>query len=34
MANDIRWKAVAAITGQVGFHLLSLLGSPQLDNTR
>jgi hypothetical protein len=33
MADNIRWKSVAAITGQVGFHLLSLLGSPQLDNT-
>jgi hypothetical protein len=33
MADNIRWKSVAAITGQVGFHPLSLLGSPQLDNT-
>jgi hypothetical protein len=33
VADDIRWKSIAAISGQVGFHLGSLLGSSQLDNT-
>jgi hypothetical protein len=33
MADNNRWKSVAAITGQVGFHPLSLLGSRELDNT-
>jgi hypothetical protein len=34
MANDIRWKSISVISGRVGFHRLSLLGSPELDNTR
>jgi hypothetical protein len=33
MADNFMGKSISAITGHVGFHLLSLLGSPQLDNT-
>src|SRR5262249_9500525 len=33
MADNIRWKSISVVTAQVGFHLLSLLGSSQLDNT-
>src|SRR4030095_7297075 len=34
MTDNFMGKSISAITGQVGFHRLSLLGSPQLDNTR
>jgi hypothetical protein len=33
MADNFIGKSISSITGQVGFHPLSLLGSPQLDNT-
>ena len=33
MTDNFMGKSISAITEHVGFHLLSLLGSPQLDNT-
>jgi NAD(P)-dependent dehydrogenase (short-subunit alcohol dehydrogenase family) len=33
MADNFMGKSISAITEHVGFHLLSLLGSPQLDST-
>ena len=33
MADNFRWKSVSVISGRVGFHLPSLLGFLQLDNT-
>jgi hypothetical protein len=33
MADNFMGESISAITEYVGFHLLSLLGSPQLDNT-
>jgi hypothetical protein len=33
MTDNFTGKSISPITGHVGFHLLSLLGSPQLDNT-
>jgi hypothetical protein len=33
MADNFMRESIAPVTKQVGFHLLSLLGSPQLDNT-
>jgi hypothetical protein len=33
MTNNFTGEFISPITGHVGFHLLSLLGSPQLDNT-
>ena len=33
MADNFMRESIAPVTKQVGFHPLSLLGSPQLDNT-
>ena len=33
MADNFMGKSVSAISGRVGFHPSSLLGSPQPDNT-
>jgi hypothetical protein len=34
MADEFSWKSVSVISARVGFHLLSLRRSSQLDNTR